>query len=381
MMESIVRDCGSSGRTYKSALIFAAPDATTNVRDATRNALAWEDIDDDEDTKKRMDESQLEAAHAEPGGCAAAAQGRPVPRVSALVLARQEQRSAAHRPGPDHVERDHAQRRHRGAEPPGAATQRRNHRGREPWQAGQVLAPGIDGVVDGRVRDAFYSSPQLPRLLNPDIIKRTICDGVTQGAFGYATKDSRGNLKLQKLKESLFDTEVETIRGRVHPEGRRRPEAAGTAPTGAVDHSAGTGDDQGRRAGGVFAVVAGSVQPAVLAPAVKWSAKGGTVTAEGVFTAGDTGGVYSVHAQGGGLEAIAEVRIMTKDDPPPPPPPPGKRTVSWRGTVPPQKWMNFYTKVLTPLRRPAGSRSSPFPSKSPSNPTRPTPRPTRPGAA
>jgi hypothetical protein len=32
------------------------------------------------------------------------------------------------------------------------------------------------------VRDAFYSSPQLSRLLNPDSIKRTISDGVTQGA-------------------------------------------------------------------------------------------------------------------------------------------------------------------------------------------------------
>jgi hypothetical protein len=86
-------------------------------------------------------------------------------------------------------------------------------------------------------------------------------------------------------------------------------------------------------------------------PAVEWSAKGGTVTTEGVFTAGDTGGVYSVHAQAGGLEAIAEVRITTKqegaggkDDGPKRP---EKRLVSWRGTVPPQKWMNFYTKVLT----------------------------------
>ena len=34
------------------------------------------------------------------------------------------------------------------------------------------------------VRDAFYSSPQLPRLLNGDTIKRTICDGVTQGVLG-----------------------------------------------------------------------------------------------------------------------------------------------------------------------------------------------------
>ena len=26
---------------------------------------------------------------------------------------------------------------------------------------------------------------------------------------------------------------------------------------------------------------------------------------------------------------------------------PGKQVLRWRGTVPPQKWMNFYTKVLT----------------------------------
>ena len=59
LMESIVRDCGSSGRTYKSALIFAVPDAGDAVREAARNALAWEDIDDDEDTKKGIDEGQL----------------------------------------------------------------------------------------------------------------------------------------------------------------------------------------------------------------------------------------------------------------------------------------------------------------------------------
>jgi hypothetical protein len=58
LMESIVRDCGSSGRTFKSALIFTVPDAGEAVREAARNALAWEDIDDDEDTKKRIDDAQ-----------------------------------------------------------------------------------------------------------------------------------------------------------------------------------------------------------------------------------------------------------------------------------------------------------------------------------
>ena len=39
LMEAIVRDCGTSGRTYKSALIFAAPDAGVNVREPP--ATCW----------------------------------------------------------------------------------------------------------------------------------------------------------------------------------------------------------------------------------------------------------------------------------------------------------------------------------------------------
>ena len=46
------------GRTFKSALIFAVADSAEPIRAATRDLLAWEDIDDDEDTKKRLDESQ-----------------------------------------------------------------------------------------------------------------------------------------------------------------------------------------------------------------------------------------------------------------------------------------------------------------------------------
>src|SRR5262249_48829630 len=59
------------------------------------------------------------------------------------------------------------------------------------------------------VRDAFYSSPQLSRLLNPDSIKRTISDGVTQSLLGYATKDAGGRLKLRQFKESLSEADVE----------------------------------------------------------------------------------------------------------------------------------------------------------------------------
>ncbi len=42
------------------------------------------------------------------------------------------------------------------------------------------------------VRDAFFSSPTLPRLLKPDAIKRTIADGVNQKLIAYAGKTASG---------------------------------------------------------------------------------------------------------------------------------------------------------------------------------------------
>lgn len=59
------------------------------------------------------------------------------------------------------------------------------------------------------VRDAFFASPALPRLLKPTSLRRTIADGVTQGVLGYARKDASGQLKLERFGESLSEMEVE----------------------------------------------------------------------------------------------------------------------------------------------------------------------------
>ena len=43
------------------------------------------------------------------------------------------------------------------------------------------------------------------------------------------------------------------------------------------------------------------------------------------------------------FEASAEAEVNKE---PPPPQPPAERGIAWRGKVPAQKWMNFYTKVV-----------------------------------
>ena len=83
------------------------------------------------------------------------------------------------------------------------------------------------------------------------------------------------------------------------------------------------------------------------------SATGGTITAEGVYPAGSVDGLHVVRAEFGSHQAVAGVRITSLEDKDggggvePVDPKPGKRTIRWRGTVPPQKWTDFYMKVLT----------------------------------
>ena len=93
-------------------------------------------------------------------------------------------------------------------------------------------------------------------------------------------------------------------------------------------------------------------QPFAHAP-VAWSASGGNITADGLYTADTPGGLHTVRAEAGGREASAEVRITIDDgrgddgDGDVDKKRSGKRLIRWQGTVPPQKWMNFYTRVLT----------------------------------
>jgi hypothetical protein len=72
-----------------------------------------------------------------------------------------------------------------------------------------------------------------------------------------------------------------------------------------------------------------------------WSASGGKINEDGTFIAGTKEGTFSVTVSCGDLSTTGKIEI-TKIKPP------GKRTIlTWRGEIQTQKWMNFYTKVLS----------------------------------
>ena len=209
----------------------------------------------------------------------------------------------------------------------------------------------LDVLTD---RDAFYASPQLPRLLAADVIKRTIADGVSRGELGYATKNADGALKLVRFKEPLaveIDEEHFILQAAEAQKLLEPPRLATIAiepgyttlgPGGTATFKVTAKDQYG--------------QP-FAAPAVTWTAKGGEIAPDGTFTAGTAEGNHSVSATAGDVTAAAEVRIqkagagatggtggaggaggagVAA----------GKQRIAWSGEVPSQKWTKFYSQVL-----------------------------------
>jgi hypothetical protein len=342
LMETILRESGTSGRTFKSALIFAAPDTGSTIIDTARNLLAWEDIDDDDESKSRLDDQQkrqLTQSLGRAGKDLTEALWRAYRRLFILgkdnAIKEIDLGQITSSMAKDMVElilgrlvKDDEITESVGAN-----------------KLSKYWPPALTEWSTKAARDAFYSSPLLPRLLKSSLIKRTIADGVTQGVLGYARKDSKDRLILERFKESLSELEVEIAddvyllkaedaQKLVEPPHLARlaifPERASIRPKDAINFRA-EGFDQ-------------YTQPYNLSTK-SWSASGGSIDSEGLFIAEAATGIYTAQVRVGPIEATAEIQITKEEKPPVEPK--SERVIRWKGNVPPQKWMNFYTKVLS----------------------------------
>ncbi|MEA1991061.1 MAG: hypothetical protein U9N58_02550 [Thermodesulfobacteriota bacterium] len=201
------------------------------------------------------------------------------------------------------------------------------------------------------VRDAFFASPQFPRLLYPDTIKETIARGVSEGHIAYAAKSPKEGYAPFLYKTTLDASDVEIsedifiltsaeaekhieppqlTRLQVSPErARLKPGMKQTFTVEALDqfgHKVQTGD-------------------------LEWNATGGVIEADGVFTAGPNEGNFIVSIKSEGKVGTAEVTIAEEQTSEPEPPPllTGPQKLTWSGELAPQKWTNLYMKVLTKL--------------------------------
>jgi len=342
LIETMIREYGSSGRTFKSALLFVVPEDVSALREEARRLLAWQDIKDEEED--RLDDAQraqlsanLKKAQRDLKECVWRTyknvllldKDNTVKTID-LGLVHSSQAASMVKLILERLEQDGQ------LEPSGIS----------PNFLVRNWPPAFTEWSTKAVRDACFASPQFPRLLDGNSVKDTIAKGVSAGILAYVGKQSGGGYKPFVFQESITPADIEISddmyiitaeEAKKHIEPPRltaltvHPEYAQVKPGARITFKASGLDQHG--------------QPMPVS-GVAWMAQGGDVDQDGNFKAGPDEGEFLVEASVDGLRGQAKVNICKAPVPTAPPAPENIRGLRWSGQVPAQKWMNFYTKVL-----------------------------------
>ena len=344
-IELMTKEHGQSARTYKSALIWAVPDSSAQMRQGARKLIAWQDIADDvlqlDDAQKRQLNLSVEKAKRDLKeavwrtyknvmllGKDGALRGVDLGMPTSSSAESMTQYIVAVLRDSDDIEKDSPSPRFLVKNWPPIFTE---------WDTKSV-------------RDTFFASPLFPRLLNPAAIKDTIARGVAEGLLACVCKASDGSYSTFLYKQPLGEADVlisddmfiikaEEAEKHIQPPILTRiivtPSQIQLKPETKQTFMAKGIDQHGR-----------DIDVSLL----HWTATGGKINSEGVFSAGKDEGSFIVTAKVSAITGVATINIGKQPEliPPEPKKPAGQpQKLTWTGEVVPQKWMNLYTKVLT----------------------------------
>lgn len=347
-VEQLTREYGTSDRTFKSALIWCVPEDGAGMNHEARKLLAWGEIKEqaadlqlDTEQRKQVDESikkaqrdlrdsvwrayryvmlldkdnrlvQLDLGRVSPSAS---------PNIVRLVLDQLRQEA--------YLENQVSPRfllRH--------------------WPPAHEEWPTRD------VRDAFFASPRLARLLNGDVIKDTIADGVEKGLLAYVGKRPDGTYDPFLFERTVLPAEIELSDDVfiITAERARRfvdPPALTSVTVVPAHVELQPGARQAFTAKG-----ADQNGAEMRLEEVTWTANGGDISPDGVFQAGPDEGSFVVTASAEGVSGHATVTARRRVGRPGP----VSTGFAWKGEIPSQKWVTFYTKVLSRFANDAGLR-------------------------
>ena len=356
-IEQATREHGSSSRTFKNALVWCVPDGGAALADEARKILAWSDIQDEQD-QLRLDDGQkrqlnenLRRAERDLRECVWRTYKNLVLLGTDNTLNKKDLGLVHSSAAKDLLTLILDRLKHDGdVEEAVSPTRLIKH-----WPA--MTAWSTKGV-----RDAFFASPLLPRLLNPESVRDTIARGVQNGLLAYVGKGKGDRYEPFHFKESIATEDVEVSDEMfviTAEEAKKNIEPPRL--TTLVVSPANTTMEPGKKQ---TYSVRGLDQHGrdIDAGAVTWTATGGMIGADAVFQAGQDEGNFLVAATAGEAKATASVTISKPGVKPPvedkvkPPEKKEPTSLSWEGEVPAQKWMNFYTKVLARFAASKGLR-------------------------
>jgi hypothetical protein len=204
-IDSVTRESGSSSRTFKSALIFCVPESADALCDEARKVLAWEDIDDEADELK-LDDTQLRQLDENVKKAKRDLKETIWRTYKVIMLLGKDNTLKTVDLGLVHS-----------SAAPDLATLVLNHlrqtddlvAGVSPGFLVKHWPPAFTEWATKSVRDAFFASPQFPRILSADAIRDTITRGVANGLLAYVGKTAKGDYKPFCFNQALMTGDVE----------------------------------------------------------------------------------------------------------------------------------------------------------------------------
>jgi len=345
-IEDAIRNYGATARVYKSGLIFAVPDDNHGLNEEARKFLAWESIWDEADELK-LEEEQVKQVKMNMDRARKDLTEHIWKAYKNLIYL--DSNNQLHKKDLGLIHSSQARTitelyRTR-LESDGEITPEVN-----PNFLVRNWPPAFTAWSTKSVRDAFYQTPQFPRLLNADSLKVTISKGVENGFIAYVGKKESKydpfffsqSLSPPDIEISDYMFIISADEAKKHIEPRKLsklkiiPQELNLEPGKSYSF-----------------IVKGYDQhdDEIVIDSVSWETNNGVITEKGLLTVGETEGLYQVIAKFGEIKTSATVNVKksTEETTVPEPPttaPPGKTKIAWSGLIHPKKWNVFYTKIL-----------------------------------
>lgn len=340
-VEDLLRNYGQSARTYKSGLIFAVAEDDHIMKEEAKKCLAWQAIDDEAGDLKLDSEQQKQIRMN-----VERARKDLIENVwrayKSLLLLDKENKIQKKDLGLIHS----SQAKSLGE----LYLSRLIHDGEvtdeiNPNYIVRNWSPAFTEWSTKNVRDAFYASPQFPRLTNPDSIKTSIAKGVANSFIAYVGKKGFKYEPFEfgksisvndvEISDEMFIIKAEEAKKHIEPRALKSirifPSEYIMEPKSTYAFSVKGYDQHGDE---------------IAVDNVQWESTNGEITGNGQLSTGELEGSCKVIVKVNDLNASATVTIMKKGAMPPPTQPKTKQRFSWSGNIAPNKWTVFYTKVL-----------------------------------
>jgi hypothetical protein len=322
-VEKMTRECGASGRTYKSGLIWVLSDGGAALKEEARKLLAWETIQDEQDGL-RLDEQQRQQVDENVKRSENDLRECVWRSYHTLVLLDKTNTLRTIDLGLIHSS---------------AANSLVQFIISYLRQDGEIVddispnylirnwPPAFIEWSTKDVRDAFFASPRFPRLINGDAVQETIAKGVKNGILAYVGRAADGKSytpfyycpvsvstsEIPPEHQSISSSEVE-ISSDMYIITREKAEAylkeIQTVQT--LSRMEIVPQEISLRPVDTHPFVAHGFDQdgdTLNLQRIEWSASGGTITQDGIFTAGKETGRFTVNAKAGTTTTHAIVTI------------------------------------------------------------------------